>query len=572
MYLVLLETSGNQRYIFSSNRLRENVGASELVFCAGTQFVFKAVARALASRGHRWCGPDGAPSAREIRSFLRDPGGNPPAGSPGWSGVEFIQATSGKALLLVEDRDTAEAIVREATSLALTSAPGLDLTGVISREFDFHGEGIKDIHRQVHTRLPLVRQARPAPEHRFLRLPVVQECTTSGLPANGVDRREGPVSVVTSRKIEASENGWKRMTQTAAPRRLFDDLNDLEAVLEDDASWVALIHADGNGFGQVFTNFGSHLSRHEGDWHSYNLQYVKDLREFSLALEEATEEAFRHALKEIPEVPVSDNGRKADDCPVIPLVLGGDDVTVICDARIAFPFINTFLRAFEEETKARKICSLVTGWSNLSMAAGMAIVKPHFPFHLAYELAQQLLRSAKQVKQWGQQPPAPSAFDFHVLHDTSAADLETIRTRLTRNEDGVRLYGGPYVLGDLPAGLGNRSWQRFRQRICAILRRDEETGRRCLPASQLHWLREGLFHCSDEADRRVRAILPRYADKGLRDLLEDGESLFWDEDGRRVTGFLDAMEAAGVWCDACADTAVPTQGQGMAPAEGGAAS
>jgi hypothetical protein len=88
----------------------------------------------------------------------------------------------------------------------------------------------------------------------------------------------------------------------------------------------------------------------------------------------------------------------------------------------------------------------------------------------------------------------------------------------------------------------------------------------------LHWLREGLFHGSVEADRRVRAILPQYADKVLRDLLEDGESLFWDEDGRRVTGFLDAMEAASIWCDACAETAAPTQGQGMAPIEGGAAS
>jgi hypothetical protein len=46
-HLVLVETSANQRLIFATSKPRENVGASHMIWRAGTELTLKAVAPRL---------------------------------------------------------------------------------------------------------------------------------------------------------------------------------------------------------------------------------------------------------------------------------------------------------------------------------------------------------------------------------------------------------------------------------------------------------------------------------------------------------------------------------------------
>ncbi len=547
MHLVLIETTGNQAYIFATNKLRENVGASELTYRAGTQFVLEAVAQV--GGPNLWSDTAKSVHHEMIRRSLRDTRQNPPIGTG--SPVEVILAASGKALLLVEHEAVGQQIVRQVTLRALKDAPGLEVWGVVSREFDHASVSIHDVIKQVHQDYERVRCRLPGPLTRFQRLPIVMDCATSGLPAAKWDtsgRDPGPRSAVSLAKIQAAQDGLTRIRQIVPDVKLPYSPDELEDLGCD---WLAVVHADGNGLGRVFLNFDKCIqsSAPPGSY-QWNRDYIEQLRNFSLALDECTEKAFVQALGTLKP-------RRAR-LPIVPLVLGGDDLTVVCDGQQALRFTVEFLQAFEREAQNHAAIKTVlsSNWGKellphgLTSCAGVAIIKPHFPFFAAYELAEALLKSAKKHKPL-------SAIDFHILYDASNPDLERVREQWTLDHGSTLLTARPYVVTKNAQVAQQRHWSKLQQRIQAVRAVDPLQNRRKLPNSMLHELREGLFLGRQQADFRLKLVLPRYRNQGLDQLLGDADSLFWSETVKdesknkeitiHRTALLDALEAAEFW-------------------------
>lgn len=530
MNLVLLETSGNQSYIFATNKLRENVGASELTAQVGMKFVLDAVSEACVKKPENLRNPDDYPVISSE---------NP---------VEVILAVSGKALLLVSNEELGWQIVRAVTLRALREAPGLEVRGVVSGDFDFDSEkpGLHTLVGEVHRKFEAVRSRLPGPAARFQRLPIVAECASSGLPAQRVANRRGGLaeeerteySAQTFAKLQAREQ-WKSrldgiLNHHNSSAKLPDATTDLEKLGYD---WLAIVHADGNGLGQVFLKFND-VAQTNG-----NRDYIEKLRMFSLALDECTEKAFCHSL---------DVFRAKDQnniTPIVPLVLGGDDLTVVCDGRQALQFTKKFIDCFEEETRRHPAINTILK-DGVKSCAGVAIVKPHFPFFAGYQLAEELLKSAKKLK-------PHSAIDYHILYDSSGPDLGRIRRDLTLDGNTTVLVARPYLVNPKSEYPG-RCWKNLEDRINAVLEKDEDDRRR-LPSSLLHDLREALFLGRQAAEARLGLVRDRYIDKGLGTLLSGSmspPSLFWEEEitpigteGKNIhrTALLDAVDTAEFW-------------------------
>lgn len=551
-YLVLIETSGNQSFIFSTNKLKENIGASEVTYRAGTQWILEAVAKVNQMQPLSvWT------NSQRLREMLCDEKKNPPI-EKNECQAEIIIATSGKALILTKDADKAREIISSITKKALIEAPGLDIAGVFVPVDNWQAKNsLAEAIRAVHKCFEKTRSRRPSPESRFLRLPIIADCAVSGLPASKLDKNPEnqliPISKVSDVKRKASTKAIERLQNLDS--RLMGDINKLEKLFErEETSWLAIVHADGNGLGQIFLNFEDYIGNDKS-----NRAYIHKYRNFSLELDECTEAAFKQAIEVLP----SKNG----NLPLVPLIVGGDDLTVVCDGHHALEFTRVFLQEFEKQTQAKshiaQVAQTAFQVNRLSACAGISIVKRHFPFSVAYELADSLIKSAKDVKHKVTKPnsnsqtPFPcSAIDFHILYDTSGIEFDSIRKNL-KSASNTLLYNRPYIVSDmddLQSAEGydwakQHEWERLKNRVDSLNRKDpENSDRPPISSSQSHAIRTALFIGKDEADAQYALIRQRY---NLDDFAEseDNKSLFYerqDKQGNRpiyISSFLDALDA-----------------------------
>ena len=228
-----------------------------------------------------------------------------------------------------------------------------------------------------------------------------------------------------------------------------------------------MIHADGNGLGRIFEGFADKVKPTRSERVPPSAHYARTLCEFSIAIDEATQAAFSDALcvfldaekskEPEAEVAVAGEEQKPGFAPVVPIILGGDDLTAITDANQALAFTAKFLRQYEQQTRASQTIRALTGQQGLTACAGVAIIGRHYPFHHAYELAEALIGSAKSIKRHG----GGSALDFHVLFDSLTPDLEDSRRCVSDDSTDTRQYRltmKPYVVSSQSSSDEDMAW------------------------------------------------------------------------------------------------------------------
>lgn len=494
MHLVMLETNGNQRFIFSSPRLRDSVGASSLLTKLEQWSAQELLATGAAAA---WCAARGLPYGREPHES------------------QWVSVSSGKVIFLVDSAQQAKDVIGAVTRTALAKAPGMDVSGAFiplpapSNPQDSETAYVTESAlKEIHAEAARYALQRPPAEARFSQLPFLARAKDSSLPASpplatrdeAKDDRQDALSLASRvrryqayrARLDLLDTGVKRSSDLSDKQALLtrdptmlakklhqvfvegiepvgdegrpepeesisrgaEELRPLEHAIQSNPdasstaspdtdsgdytflSKVAVIHSDGNGVGGIMKDLESSMDRVAPGVFKAEVGCDRDdpdaLRRFLRAVNErlqnAVEHAFAAAWTRIDELSERDDdraGRGHTVIPVVPVILGGDDVTVITSGDYALPFAAAYLRYYEEATGNDPILRYLTppegqDTGPMTAAAGVAIVKRNFPFHIAYELAEKLVNRAKKVGKTAQ-PPC-STLDYHVLFDTTVLD------------------------------------------------------------------------------------------------------------------------------------------------------
>ncbi len=171
-------------------------------------------------------------------------------------------------------------------------------------------------------------------------------------------------------------------------------------------NYVAYLVADGNGMGQIF-----------GCCDETQIKSVS----------ERLTDVVRSCLAEVSATLIARIDRRFDEddkeiVPVLPLILGGDDVFVLLPAPYALDFARKFCLAYE-----RKMLEVVDEIGLVvprpTMSAAIVICKSKYPYVLAHRRGDQLLKEAKHMSKrlaahHGEQM---SAVNFEVILDNRLA-------------------------------------------------------------------------------------------------------------------------------------------------------
>ncbi len=223
-----------------------------------------------------------------------------------------------------------------------------------------------------------------------------------------------------------------------------------------DQSWIAIVHADGNNMGKIINEALLSIEKN-GD------PVDQFISTFSRQIDEACKAAARDAFEEaVLPVYKSECTRKAKAfLPIRPVILSGDDLSVIIRGDLALHFTEVFLRGFEHHTKIKlgqlgaeyKIPALQEG---LSACAGIAFIKSKYPFHYGVDLAETLCEEAKKrSKALPETSKTPSSLMFHRVlsafvdsefEDLAKRELSTKAKDEDKDEAKVGFDFGPYFL------------------------------------------------------------------------------------------------------------------------------
>ncbi len=294
-------------------------------------------------------------------------------------------------------------------------------------------------------------------------------------------------------------------------------------------STIAVVHLDGN-------NMGLRL-RAELEGKTVYKEAVEHLSTISKNIDESYKATFE-AMSNIF------NAESQDQNFVLKILTAGDDITYVCNGQIALATVEYFCNDISKKTLTGDPLTEENKNNAFSVCAGIAYMHSHFPFHVAYDVAEACCDSAKDfAKTHKDDGFVGNWVDFHVCKNVHARHLDEIRDKEYVSGFGEKLMLRPYYICDDSQEIKTfrpkeewklHSYENFKSQLRFFQNPQN------LPHTFAKELRNVYYH----GEIRVKALTEFLKSRGWKspEGNEDWGSAFQEDEGRKCALWYDALE------------------------------
>ncbi len=377
----------------------------------------------------------------------------------------ILSRDGGHFIALFKESAKAVSFIRSARQRAVKALPGVMMNA-----------SIEDLSKAGETNHTFDNPVTLSSSETLLEIPQLQLCSHTGnSPALSMDQatasaarqkdKDDPETLSYSAQLRqhAGDRFFQQKHQTQdilgclksqMPMLESNPARDLQQVCGND--YMAVIHADGNGLGQ-----------RAKDWVNKKLKSLApQTHEEQNILEDGLFEGFYHssrvAMRRAFITALHDKEHGLNDfnqghyAPYQPLMLGGDDLLMVCRAKMALGFIQALATALLPLKLADD--------KKLSIGVGVAITSPNVPFHHLHHTAEELAGSAKRLFRGNAKEV--SVIDWLVSTESWVDDpfrrrfqrgIVQYKTDTNQKPQTLLLNGRPYLILD-SASANNQEW------------------------------------------------------------------------------------------------------------------
>ncbi|MBD3213034.1 MAG: hypothetical protein GF311_10540 [Candidatus Lokiarchaeota archaeon] len=174
----------------------------------------------------------------------------------------------------------------------------------------------------------------------------------------------------------------------------------------DKNGYIAYLLADGNDMGAVF----------------HACDTVEKVKTLSSTLENIIYESLA-----IPTTLLMDNQDFNDFIPILPLIIGGDDLFSVIPAAWVLDFTRRFIRQYEKKMgSVFEEIQIDQSITPPNLSASVVICKSTFPYRIAHQIGEELLNTAKKISKSN----GDSAISFMLISGSLSSNIEKDREEM----------------------------------------------------------------------------------------------------------------------------------------------